>query len=134
MRVRLNDYHDLPAIQALYGASGKGAYPFWNWSCNTHGWWLIAEDDDTRPMGCVQLGLSQPQAFVDLLCVPTIFTKRLKATVIYTLLHEVHRVLRSFGVRTFIFQADAQTEWARIVERYGAQRVHSHPTYVMQVN
>ena len=134
MRVRLTEYHDVPAVQALYEASGKEPYPLWNWSCNTHGWWLLAEDDAYRPMGCLQLGLSQPQAFVDLLCVPRVFPKRLKATVIYTLLHEAHRTLRRFGVQTFLFQADAATEWAYIIQRFGARYVHSHPTYVMRVN
>ena len=134
MRVRLNDYHDLPAIHALFEASGKNPYPLWNWSCNTHGWWLLAEDEAWRPLGCVQIGLSQPQAFVDLLCIPTVFPRRLKAAVVYTLLHEVHRVLRSFGVQTFLFQADTETDWARIIQRFGAQLVHHHPTYVMQVN
>ena len=133
MTVRLNDYHDLPVIQALYESSGKEPYPLWNWSCNTHGWWLIAEDAAGRALGCVQLYLSQPQAFLDLLCVPTVLPKRLKAMVVKTLCFGAVDVLRSFGVHTFSFQVGSR-EWGRILRRYGAQLVHYHPTYVMQVN
>ena len=133
MTVRLNDYHDLPMIQALYEASGKAPYPLWNWSCNTHGWWLIAEDTAGRALGCVQLYLSQPQAFLDLLCVPVVFPKRLKAAVVKVLCFKALETLRSFGVRTVSFQVGSR-EWGRILQRYGAERVHYHPTYVLQVS
>src|SRR3990167_2700442 len=103
MTVRLNDYHDLPVIQALYEASGKEPDPLWNWSCNTHGWWLLAEDDQRRPLGCVQLYLSQPQAFVDLLCVPVVFSQRLKARVVRALCRAIHETFQRLGVRTFAF-------------------------------
>ena len=132
---RLNDYHDLPVIQALYEASGKEPYPLWNWSCNTHGWWLIAEDAEGRALGCVQLYLSQPQAFVDMLCVPVVLPRRLKVTVIKALFACILSTLRSFGVRSYSFQADPRCgDWVRIVQRYGARAVHNHPTYVLQVS
>lgn len=133
MIVRLNDYHDLPVIQALYEASGKEPYPLWNWSCNTHGWWLIAEDAAGRALGCVQLYLSQPQAFVDLLCVPVVFQKRLRATVVKALCFAALAKLREFGVRTVSFQVGSRG-WGRILQRYGAEHVHYHPTYVLQVS
>src|SRR3990167_8914702 len=123
LTVRLNDYHDLPVIQALYESSGKEPYPLWNWSCNTHGWWLLAEDDQRRPLGCVQLYLSQPQAFVDLLCVPVVFSQRMKARVVKALCVAALNKFREFGVRTFSFQVGSRT-WGRVLQRYGARLVH----------
>lgn len=135
MTIRLSDYHDLPVIQALYEASGKEPYPLWNWSCNTHGWWLLAEDAAGRALGCVQLYLSQPQAFLDLLCVPVAFPARTRARIIYALMQQAKQVLASFGVRTFSFQADAKDRvWTALVQRYGGVPVHRHPTYVIQVS
>ena len=135
MTVRLNDYHDLPVIQALYEASGKEPYPLWNWSCNTHGWWLIAEDAAGRALGCVQLYLSQPQAFLDLLCVPVVFPKRLKAAVVKVLCFKALETLRSFGVRTVSFSASmADQDWTKVLVRHGARYIHHHPTYVLQVS
>ena len=134
MTIRLSDYHDAPVLQALYEASGKAPYPYWNWSCNTHGWWLLAEDAERRPLGCVQLYLSQPQAFMDLLCVPAVLPVRTRARIIYRLMAHAKQVLASFGVRTCSFQADAQDQtWTALVQRYGGVPVHSHPTYVLQV-
>ena len=134
LTVRLNNYHDLPVIQALYEASGKEPYPLWNWSCNTHGWWLIVEDVAGRALGCVQLYLSQPQAFLDLLCVPVVLPQQFKAKVVRALCLHARAVLASFGVRTVSFQADMlDGDWAKILARYGARYVHHRPTYIMQV-
>ena len=133
MTVRLNDYHDLPVIQALYEASGKQPYPCWSWDCNLHGWWLVCEDEAGRALGCLQLYLSSPQAFVDLLCVPTVFPKRLRAVVVKALCFHAVRIFKQFRVRTLSF-AVSDPEWGRILTRYGARPVHHYPTYVMQVN
>ena len=133
MIIRLNDYHDLPVIQALYEASGKHIPPF-SWTGDWTGWWLIAEDVQGIPLGCIQLRPSVPMATLELLCVPTCFTKRRKVVVIKTLVREA--ILRLAGLGASVIQFcinEHREQWAHIAERYGATLYSPYPSYTLRI-
>lgn len=134
MTVRLNDYHDLPVLQALYEAAGHAPDMGWRWTGNFAGWWAILEDEARRPLGCLQLSLSQPQAVLETLCVPLVFQKRMRVAVIRALCRFAVQFLAALGVQSVRFQVNEQYgDWERIVSRYGARRLHAHPTYIMEL-
>ena len=134
MTVRLNDYHDLPVIQALYELAGFNPPSGWAWTGDWAGWWLIVEDAARRPLGCVQLLMSRPQAGLESLCVPTALPSRLKAAVIKQLAAAALSVLRQLGgIQSVRFQADTTGLWQRVLEHRGAWRIHAYPTYAIGV-
>src|SRR3990167_9441116 len=128
MTVRLNDYHDLPVIQALYELAGFNPPSGWTWTGDWSGWWLLVEDAARRPLGCVQLLMSRPQAGLESLCVPLAFPKRLRAAVVKCLAQEALQLLRQLGgVQSVRFQADPTGSWEHTLQRRGAWCVHSYP-------
>ena len=134
MTVRLAEYHDWPIIQALHDASGKPPYPLWERQCDVSGWWMLVEDRQRRPLGCLQIAMSRPQAFLDLLCVPQVFTTRMKWVTIKALLRATFSLLKRMGVKTVLFQADpSYAQWQHIITKHGARYLHSYPTYVIGV-
>ena len=134
MTVRLNDYHDLPVIQALYEAAGFEPTTSWTWTGDWSGWWLLAEDDARRPLGCVQLVMSRPQAVLESLCVPVVLPHRFKARVVKQLAYTAKAVLKELGgVQSVRFQAEPTGLWERVLTRRGAWRIHSYPTYAIGV-
>lgn len=134
MTVRLSEYHDLLAIQALYEASGKEPARFWSWTGNMAGWWLIAEDDARRPLGCIQLRPSAPIATLELLCIPLIFRKRDKVLVAKALIRQGMLELRALGAQAIQFCLnESREQWAMIARRYGAEQYSAYTTYAMRL-
>ena len=135
MTVRLNDYHDLPVLQALYEAAGYLPDMGWRWIGDFSGYWVIAEDAERRPLGCVQMGLSRPQGTLESLCVPTVLPQRLKAQVVRALCLFAARLFSTMGLQSIRFQADAaRTNWLTVLEHRGARRLHAHPTYIWEIH
>ena len=134
MTVRLNDYHDLPMLQALYEAAGHPPTMGWRWVGDFSGYWAMAEDEQGRAVGCVQLGLSRPQGTLEALCVPTMFPKRIRAIIVRELSRFAVHLFAALGMQSIRFQADARLEgWLQVLEHRGARRLHAHPTYLWEI-
>ena len=135
MTVRLNDYHDLPMLQALYEGAGHGPRCGWAWTGDWTGWWAVCEDSLGRLVGCLQLSMSRPQATLEALCVPLAFSKRQRVSIIRHLVAFSFRALRQLGVQSVRFQLDAtHGDWVRIAQRYGARFLHAHPTFIRELS
>lgn len=130
MRVRLNDYHDLPMLQALYEGAGHNPDQGWAWTGDWSGWWAVAEDHLGRAVGCLQLGMSRPQATLETLCVPQAFSKLSRARIVRQLVYFALQMFRHLeGVQSVRFQADGSWD-SRIFLRRSSYYLHSHPTYI----
>ena len=135
MRVRLNNYHDLPMLLALYEGAGHGHICGWTWTGDWTGWWAVCEDSLGRLVGCLQLSMSRPQATLESLCVPLAFSKRQRATIIRRLVAFAFETLRQLGVQSVRFQLDeTRGDSVRIAQRYRARFLHQHPTFIRELH
>ena len=133
--VRLCRPDEGPALESLYAASGKPPLPFVSWFSDVSPFWLVAVDEDSVGLGCVNVRISKPVATVESLCIPLTHRKRLKAQLTVKLVYEALRVCQSYGVQAVEFNIDTRAgDWLRIIQKRGAVFHKSHPTYMVKVS